>query len=120
MKIKLDKIKLFGYHGVYESENDNGQFFNISITLKLDIDLKTINDDIKNTLDYSQLYKIVKNQFYKTKYNLLESLIVNIKDSILNSDQFSTNKYTIKNLKVSISKTGEHFDGDIDTFEITS
>ena len=35
MKVKINRIKLFGYHGVYEQEKTNGQEFHISVEIKI-------------------------------------------------------------------------------------
>ena len=47
MKIKINKLQLFGYHGVYDEEKKNGQDFEISLSVKLK-KIKSYNDQIEN------------------------------------------------------------------------
>ena len=59
MKIKLNKIKLFGYHGVYEKETSDGQEFLISVSLKVS-NKYACSDELDQTIDYSKILKKIK------------------------------------------------------------
>ena len=59
MRIKLNNIKLFGYHGIYDKEIDDGQEFMISVSVKID-KKKLLHDRISDTLDYSILVTKIK------------------------------------------------------------
>ena len=109
MKIRINKIKLFGYHGVYEIEKEEGQNFVISIEIKIaDTDYK---DKIENTVDYTGIAGIVKDVFNAKRYSLIETLSVDISNKIMeNSD--------IKSTKISIKKTSPPIDIDLDSVEV--
>lgn len=82
-KVQINKIELFGYHGVLEDEKENGQNFVIDITYTFN---KTdISDDISSTVDYSKICDIAKESFFIKNYDLLENLSHDIASSILNS-----------------------------------
>ena len=40
-KIILDKIKIFGFHWVYEEEKNNGQNFEIDIILTVEVSIES-------------------------------------------------------------------------------
>ncbi len=69
MNIILKDIKLFGYHGVHPLENNCGTEFiiNIVIGIENDQDIKTLSD----TIDYAEVYSLVKHVFSSTE-QLLE------------------------------------------------
>ena len=69
MIIKINEIQLFGYHGLYQEEKENGQ--NFIISLLIDIDYKDKSDKIENTLDYVDIIDQVKNVFSEKRYNLI-------------------------------------------------
>ena len=120
MKIKLNDIKLFGYHGLNSIEKNDGQNFLISILLLTDINIESIDDDIDNTIDYTIVYKIVKEVFNAKRYNLIESLVNEIKIAIKDNRLLKSNHHKIIDIEVTVSKSGKLFDGDIDSFEIIS
>ena len=120
MKIRLNDIKLFGYHGLNSNEKKDGQNFIISISLLTNIDIGKINDNIDNTIDYTIIYNIVEKVFNEKRYNLLESLVNEIKMSIKDSPLIKSNHGKIIDIEITVSKSGKLFDGDIGSFEIIS
>ena len=109
MKIRINKIKLFGYHGVYKIEKEKGQNFIISVEIKIvDTDYK---DKIENTVDYMGIVDIVKDVFSAKRYNLIVTLSVDISNKIMeNSD--------IKFTRISIKKTSPPINMDLDSVEV--
>ena len=65
MKVKINRIKLFGYHGVYEEEKANGQEFHISVEMKIN---SKYLDDIISTVDYSVIIQSIKEVFNEKSY----------------------------------------------------
>jgi len=63
--LKVENIKLWARVGVLEEERKLGQFFILDILLWTDFEKCTENDDIKETVDYSKLVKIIKDQSRK-------------------------------------------------------
>ena len=98
MKYILEDIKLFGYHGVYEEEKLNGQYFYIKLSYSVNDSDVFMNDTIEDVVDYISIKTVIKEVFESNRYNLLETLIKNISVSI--KDNFSE----VSNIKISISK----------------
>ena len=107
--IKLNNIKLFGYHGIEEYEKKNGQLFEIDIDACI---FYSSNDDsIYNSLDYKKLYSDIVYIFNKKRYNLIETLAMDIINYIkLN--------YKVNTLIVSIRKPDVSIEGELDSAEI--
>ncbi len=109
MKIRINKIKLFGYHGVYKIEKEKGQNFIISVEIKIvDTDYK---DKIENTVDYMGIVDIVKDIFSAKRYNLIETLSVDISNKIMENSN-------IKSTRISIKKTSPPINMDLDSVEV--
>src|SRR4030066_1156841 len=85
-KIIIKNLNLFGYHGVKEIEKKNGQNFryNIEILLNKDnfLSENKNEDNLENTLNYSEVIKIVKDINNNHGFNLLETLTQTITDKI--------------------------------------
>ena len=77
-KIKINNIKIFGYHGVYEEEINKGQFFILNVEYKtisnLDNSLLITNDSIDSVIDYVDIVKKIESSFNIKRFNLIESL----------------------------------------------
>ncbi|MEN9952405.1 MAG: dihydroneopterin aldolase [Bacteroidota bacterium] len=79
MQILLKDVVLFGLHGVHPLEKKVGTLFKINIQIDLDpgISVQSLSD----TLDYAQVFALLKKEFQVTE-DLLEVLIERIISSI--------------------------------------
>jgi dihydroneopterin aldolase/2-amino-4-hydroxy-6-hydroxymethyldihydropteridine diphosphokinase len=86
-KVFIKNLKLFGYHGVNPEEKINGQdfIFNVTVQLKEDCEKPDIalNDDISNTVNYSEIITVIKEVSGAKKFDLLETLSRQIAQNIL-------------------------------------
>lgn len=107
--IKIPNIKIFGNHGCYRQEKNNGQEFDVSIKIFLErsISLRG-NDTLDSTLDYVDIVNIVRKNFNLYRYNLLEELAIKISEVILHSigqnKIFIEEKIKITSLNIKIKK----------------
>ena len=107
--IKIPNIKIFGNHGCYRQEKNNGQEFDVSIKIFLErsISLRG-NDTLDSTLDYVDIVNIVRKNFNLYRYNLLEELAIKISQVIFNSIEhnkiFIEEKIKITSLNIKIKK----------------
>ncbi len=60
--LKIENIELWARVGVLDEERELGQLFTLDIFLWTDFEKCTLNDDIKETVDYSKLVQILKDQ----------------------------------------------------------
>lgn len=82
-KIIIQGIVFYGYHGATLEEQKLGQKFIVDVELHLDLKAVGISEKLGDTIDYRQVYELVKNIQEKRKYKLIETLASDIADAIL-------------------------------------
>jgi dihydroneopterin aldolase/2-amino-4-hydroxy-6-hydroxymethyldihydropteridine diphosphokinase len=71
-QINVQGIEFFAYHGVLDSEKQQGQFFRVDCTFSFDT--STCHDDLTRTINYGDLAQDVVQFSQKNRYNLIETL----------------------------------------------
>ena len=110
MIIKINEMKLFGYHGLYDVEKENGQDFVINIAVELAYQAESY-DSIDSAVDYVEIAKIAKEIFNNDRYNLIETLAVEISNSIMENNKIDA-------ATVSIKKVSPPIDLDLESVEV--
>ncbi|MBD2085134.1 dihydroneopterin aldolase [Trichocoleus sp. ST-U3] len=87
--IQLTGIRCYGYTGYLPEEQVLGQWFEVDVTLWLDLAPAGISDAIEDTLDYRAVISTVKDLVKTAKFALVEKLISAIADAILEFKQVS-------------------------------
>lgn len=85
--ISIKGIKGFGYHGVFDFEKRDGQDFFVDIEVAVDLQNASKSDSLKDSIDYSLLTSIAREEIEGEPVNLIERLAGKIADRIL--QQFS-------------------------------
>ncbi|MGB7443409.1 MAG: dihydroneopterin aldolase [Coleofasciculaceae cyanobacterium] len=96
--IELKNIRCYGYTGYLPEEQVLGQWFEVDLTIWLDLVTAGKSDEITDTLDYRSAIAKVKQLVQTSKFALVEKLTTAIADSILELD----NK--IQQVQVNLSK----------------
>ena len=112
--IQLEGIRCYGYTGYLPEEQVLGQWFEVDVTLWLDLALAAKSDAIEDTIDYRNIINRVQHLVKTSKFALVERLAGAIAESILTSD-------SIQQVKVRLSKPAApipDFGGKI-TIELT-
>ena len=106
MKYKyiINKLKLFGYHGVYETEKKEGQYFIIDVEYVVEYGFSFSDDDLDKIIDYKILCDDIAKCFNK-RCNLLETLISNVKSYLEDKYQGVTFSISIEKEKNLLSHT---------------
>lgn len=71
-KIIIKGLKIFAFHGVNQEEKDNGQEFELDITMFADISLPCKSDNLNETINYSKATKTILKAMSETKFDLIE------------------------------------------------
>ncbi len=95
--IQVTGIRAYGYTGYLPEEQVLGQWFEVDLTLWLDLAPAATSDDIVDTFDYREAISLVKTLIKNSKYALVEKLVEAIAAKIL-----SLNKVT--QVRVQLSK----------------
>ena len=85
--INITGIRGYGYTGYLPEEQVLGQWFEVNLTLSIDLTQAGKTDQIEHTLDYRQAIAIVKNLIQSNRFVLVEKLAAAIADEILQLDQ---------------------------------
>jgi 7,8-dihydroneopterin aldolase/epimerase/oxygenase len=112
--IEVTGIRSYGYTGYLPEEQVLGQWFEVDLTLWLDLTPAAKSDNIEQTFDYREAIFLVKDIIKNSQFALVEKLVETIADKIL-----SLNKVT--QVRVRLSKPAApipDFDGKI-TLDIT-
>ena len=112
--LKIEDIKLWARVGVLDEERELGQLFSLDIFLWTDFDKCTANDDIKKTIDYSELVEILKDQSKKIYCFTIEKYSKAILEII--NQEFKLSKIKIILTKCNPPITG--FDGKVSIIRI--
>ncbi|MES1022273.1 dihydroneopterin aldolase [Gloeocapsa sp. BRSZ] len=83
----LTGIRCYGYTGYLPEEQVLGQWFEVDLTLWLDLSVAGKSDAIEDTLDYRSVINEVKHLVKTSKYALIERLVDAIATSILKADR---------------------------------
>lgn len=110
--IRLERIQLYGNHGVYPEENRLGQRFYVSLALRLDVSGAGRADDLDQTVDYSQVYRLVKSITEGETFKLIEALAETLAARILDAYD------KIQEVTVRVTKPHPPFDIVFDGVEV--
>ncbi len=81
-RVALEGLAFHAYHGVYASERTTGNNFEVDIAIETDFSIAAAQDDLRGTVDYEELYRIVKNEMDKPS-KLIETVAEKIVDDVL-------------------------------------
>ena len=80
MTIQLNDVQFYGYHGLYKEEQELGNTFIVNLSINF-IPLVSKITAINETIDYVQVYELVKTRM-QTPTPLLETIAEDIATSI--------------------------------------
>lgn len=72
-RIILEQMSFFANHGCFEAERITGNTFTVDLAVDFDFSRAESTDNLADTLDYSRLYALVKEEMQRPA-NLLESV----------------------------------------------
>lgn len=73
-RIEIRGLRVFGRHGVFAFERDEGQVFVVDATLELDLSRAARSDALGDTVDYGALAGRLADAIGATRFDLVEAL----------------------------------------------
>jgi 7,8-dihydroneopterin aldolase/epimerase/oxygenase len=61
-KITLEGLEFFAHHGFYKEEQKIGNKFAVDISVSTDLSLAAEHDNLKETVNYEALYRIIRHE----------------------------------------------------------
>ncbi len=72
-KVALEGLEFHAYHGVYPHERSSGNKFEVDVVVETEFHDSAFQDDLTGTINYEELYAIVKEEMAKPS-KLLETV----------------------------------------------
>jgi dihydroneopterin aldolase len=72
--IRLSNMRFYAFHGVNPEEKTLGQRFEVDVALSVDTRSAGVSDDLQQTINYAQVYKVVKRIVEEERFDLIEAL----------------------------------------------
>ncbi|NLN82041.1 MAG: dihydroneopterin aldolase [Clostridiales bacterium] len=92
-KIVIKGLRVFAYHGVNPEEKENGQTFELDITLHTDLSRAGMTDDLNDTINYASVAKLASAVMLQEKNDLIERAAARVADAIL--EKYPTEAVTV-------------------------
>ncbi|HUX86768.1 MAG TPA: dihydroneopterin aldolase [Chloroflexota bacterium] len=86
-RILLTGLTFYGYHGANPEERVQGQRFVVDVRLQLDLRPAGQSDDLAQTVNYSQVYRLVRDIVEGPACNLIETVAERIATALLHQTQ---------------------------------
>ena len=94
-EIALTGLTVFGRHGVYDHERENGQEFTVDLRLSLSLTPAAESDDVVDTVHYGELAEKVAAVVAGEPVNLIETLAARIADVALEDERVQLVSVTV-------------------------
>ncbi|ACK69872.1 dihydroneopterin aldolase [Gloeothece citriformis PCC 7424] len=111
--IQITGIKCYGYTGYFPEEQILGQWFEVDLTIWLDLTSSGTSDRLEETVDYRQAITIVKNLIKTSKLALVEKLTTQIADELLQLNRIEKVQVKLSKLAAPIPDFGGKITIDI-------
>ncbi len=112
MKISLNEMVFYGYHGLFDEERKLGQRFVVSVHLYTDQARDGLIHRLEDTVDYTQVFAVIKDVMESEQFHLLEHCANIIADRLL--DEFTM----IAKARICIQKPSVAIQGSLHSVEI--
>lgn len=111
-KIILKSLTFYAFHGVLESEKKIGQKFILDVELICDIKNAGLQDDVNDTVNYAEVYNLIKKIVEGNKFNLIETVAEKCAQEILASFE------KVQEVSITVKKPQAPIEGIFDYFAV--
>ena len=109
--IKVENIRVFANHGCLKEETAIGSDYRVDLEVKVDLSTSAISDELKDTVDYVFLNKVVREEMSKPS-KLLETVAQRVLTRVFNEDKL------VRKATISVSKINPPIGGDVEMVTI--
>lgn len=110
--IELKNIKVYAFHGCLLEEGQIGSEYLVNLTVKADLSAAAATDELKDTVDYVHLNRIVKEEM-EVRSKLLEHVGQRIIDRIFSEIEL------VSEAAVNVAKVNPPIGGDVASVSVT-
>jgi len=109
--IRLHNMTFYGYHGVSAAERQTGRRFEVDVELLVDMEKPAKSDKLKDTVNYTEVYRMVEQIVLQNSFSLLETIAVKLANQILK-------KFKPQEVTVRVRKKIPPIPGNLDDIEV--
>ena len=111
MKVHVNNIKVYAYHGCLDEESIIGSEYRVDAVVGVKNTLSHQNDDLNQTVDYSLVTQIVVEEM-STRSKLIETVAARIIKRIHNECAHS------EHVSLTVTKINPPIEGDVETVSV--
>lgn len=97
-KMILERMEFYGYHGVFSEETKLGQRFYVDLVAYLDLLPAGQSDDLDETVNYAEIYHMIREIVEGKPFKLIEALAEHIASKLLDT-YTKINELTVRVVK---------------------
>ncbi len=109
--IRLHNMTFYGYHGISAAERQTGRRFEVDVELVVDMEKSARSDKLKDTVNYTEVYRMVEQIVMQNSFALLETIAVRLTNQILK-------KFKPQEVTVRVRKKIPPVPGNLDHIEV--
>jgi dihydroneopterin aldolase len=109
--IRMGGMRFYGYHGVSSAEKETGRVFEVDCELEVDLAEAGQTDRLTDTIDYEQVFSLIRDTVEGTAFSLLESLAGKLARVILD-------RFPVYRVRLKVRKMTPPIAGHIDFIEV--
>lgn len=113
-RLSLIGMRFQGRHGVLPQEKVDPQRFEVDLVLHVDLAEASATDDLATTVDYANLFDLVRAIVEGRSFDLVEALAGAIAAAVL----AATGPDRVSSVEVRVRKPDAPIDGDFETVEV--
>lgn len=110
--VRLVNAVFYAHHGVLQEEHKLGGRYEVDVAMSLDFETAARNDDLSSTIDYEQVYALVKQIVTSNQFYLIEKLAYLIAHRVLKISDM------VENVEVTVRKPNPPVGGTCDRAEV--
>ena len=109
--VRLQRMTFYGFHGVSRAERETGRRYEVDCELSFDFSEAGQTDNLRDTINYREVYEAVEHVLAADHIKLLETLATRIIDSLLEN-------FRIDYARVRVRKMIPPIPGNLDYIEV--
>ncbi|MEA2030915.1 MAG: dihydroneopterin aldolase [candidate division Zixibacteria bacterium] len=103
--IRIMGMSFYGFHGVTAAEKETGRRYEVDCELEVDFSKPGSSDQLVDTIDYTEIYSLIKEEVEGTAFALLEGLATSLAAKVL--DRFAVYRVTLRVRKMTPPIAGD-------------
>ena len=111
--VSIQNAVFYAHHGVMKEEHQIGGRYEVDVEMELDFDSAAAGDDLTKTVDYEQVYSLIKEIVTSNNFYLIERLAYLIARDILEAAA------VVSEVNVTVRKSNPPVGGPCDCAQAT-